>query len=148
MASKRGYALDKKLNDLLKSTVQSPVRPLDPTILRLTVRAMSMRASGSPDDEIARSERVDVQLLSKWMENPQQLLSLEESQELVRSVGVPAANERLVGLALSGDRKATMALARSHGGVLNRRGDVPAEQIKTGVIVGSGQGPIGEDPAC
>lgn len=111
-------------------------------VVDLTRRALTLRANGATDDEIAKTERVETSTLTQWMASPRRAPSAEEAQRMITEEIKPLAIENTLHQVLAGDRAATRQAMKDTG--VMKPPKATSHNVK--IIVGVGQSPIGNDP--
>lgn len=112
-------------------------------VVDITRRALTLRAKGATDPQIAASERVEEETLARWLASPRRAPTVEEANRMISDEIRPLAIENTLHQLLAGD-KATTRQAMKDTQVLRPAKD---KQKTVSVVVGIGDGPVGIDPA-
>lgn len=112
-------------------------------VVGITRRALTMRANGATNEEIARAEHVEESTLSAWLASPRRVPTPEEAQRMINEEIKPLAIENHLHQLLAGDKRATSQTMKDSGLM---RPPKLSGATRVSILVGIGTNPIGSDP--
>lgn len=134
--------IDMKAENALHDAVMSLEHARTPLVMELTQRALTLRARGLSEAEIAASEKVEVSTLALWLSSPHRSPTPDEARAMLETQVKPLAMENLMHMLRAGDKPSTRQVIKDSG-VMRPAKHGPAE---TRILVGVGLSPVGSDP--
>ncbi len=113
-----------------------------PAVNDMTRRALTLRAKGVNDADIATAEQVEVSTLALWMVSSNRMPTAAEAQRMITEEIFPLAIENQKHLLLAGDKRATMETMKQSGAMKPKK----KETASLSILVGVGTSPVGNDP--
>lgn len=134
--------IDMPLENALYAAISSPEHARTPEVIALTDRALTMRAKGMSEEEIAKAEKVETSTLASWLACPHRGPTVDEMRAMIENDVKPLTVQNIVHLLRAGDKGTTRQMAKDTGMMKPPK----SGPTQTKILVGIGQDPVGRDP--
>lgn len=134
--------IDMAVENALHAAISSAEDARTPVVMELTRRALTQRARGMSEADIAKAEKVEASTLSAWLASPHRGPTVDEAKLMLDTEIKPLATENLMHLLRAGDKAATRQVVKDSGMMKPPK----SSASKVAIMVGVGIAPIGSDP--